>query len=328
MGRIVACIVLTVFMAGTVFLARFADEFKAEHYPVEAGVTYPDWYPIELSSADGIIDDDRNWCDGKAADNAYCGLLAQFHTTKQASNERSIIDKATSQSRDTTYCDHFYGTCAKQPTNITLQDAARIFSYLDLVYLQKAEEDVARGRMARAHDAITRIRYLLGPVDLPLGSAHCCDSYGMLFIAPAFLGDQEKWRDRAYVEAVLNLINDGWKRRNGSGGRTGYDDVDIYAAGIDAADAKCYRSAENLFSWLAQTDQRREVKELSAYMALLSRFRNLFYGGGQCQSSQTPEMTEDEVATLRSLITRRSFLNDVGQMDDALAARGAPSDAV
>jgi hypothetical protein len=294
---------------------EYGNTFRNERYQIGAGVQYPWWNEIILSSSRSMLDGYTYDCEGASPDHVFCAMLAKVGTSQQSSNEVAVIKQVISQDRSSSYCDEFFGPCALQPSNVTISDASRVFEYLNAVYLEPAREDIARGRLARAQSAIARIDYLLAQVDLPLGTGGCCYNSDPLYIAPAFLSDRRAWRDRQFVQQAIDLAD-------GGGRESGYPAIAAYARGLDAGGRGCFRTAAAEFARLGLSDSGRRIRELGSYMALLSDFRAKIQGEGQCAESQPAALTPAQRGTLKAQVTRRGFLTDIAQIDASPASGG------
>jgi hypothetical protein len=293
--------------------------FRQQHYETGVGVQYPYWNEPILSN----VGEEVKWTKANCSDvkdySLNCELFQKAGTRNQSSNEAHIIRRLTSKDRSSDYCDRFYGPCAPQKANISLRDASEIFYYLDVMYLQQAKEDLERGRMRIAHSLVSRVRYLLGGVDLPLGSQGCCRSMAELYLIPAFLSDQNRWRDREYVAAVFELGTSQGEAEEPEAQR--FNDLTAWKRASAAAHAGCYRAASDEYKSLAGVDERRPVREMAAYMAIVSGFRDQLYGDKKCKGIQ-PKTAWADLLSLKTLISRQSLVTDVQQIETDLAARG------
>lgn len=258
----------------------------------------------------------RDECRAGGPDKVFCAMFAKLGTSEQSSNEVEVIKHTISQDRSNNYCDEFYGSCSPQPSNVTLNDARQLFQYLNVAYLEPARENIARGRLTHAKSSIIRIEYLLGPVDLPLGSESCCEGLDTLYIAPAFLADKSVWRDRRYVQQVMSL-------RRGNDESSRYPTIDTFARGIQAGNRGCYRTAAAEFSRLGLSDSGRRLRELGSYMAMVSTFRSHIYDPLECPEEQPPALTEAQLQLLKKQVLRRGFLTDIVQMEEAHLPRSS-----
>ncbi len=314
-------VALSLLLLAVSALLLYADSFRRSRYVTGAGVEYPYWDPPVLSYNEQSLEWVSADCQGAPPENLACALYAKVAAPDRNANEEAVIVRATASDRSRDYCNEFYGPCSPQPANIELDDARRILDYLASAYLEPARENIARGRMSRAHDQIRRIGYLLGRIDLPLGSEGCCTYSQALYIAPAFLANQEpRWRDRTYVAEVLALGQyDPYSAPLEQGEPSPYADVSAYTRAIMATGARCHDRAAAQYLGLATTDGRRAVRELATYMALVSHFRAVLPGEMSCpEQAQPPRLTEEQVAQLKPLVRRTGFLSDIAQMDAAL----------
>jgi hypothetical protein len=323
-----AAILSTLLIIGIVVLF-FSTRFRDDYFSRPLGVPYPDWTAFTPPSADESYYEGEPDCKGVSDENILCALF-RARAPGQGSKEVAAIQRAIGKDQASTYCDPFFGSCARQQANITLSDARRVIRYLNEVYLHRARADTLRGRLASAQSAVARIRYLINPIDLPLGSEGCCDDANMLYISSAFLSDVGRWRDRKYALAVLYMLDDrepesgevGLKSKSGE-----FADIDYYVSGLKAADEQCYRVAAGAFAALAITDERIAVRELAAYMALLSNFRerNLASTAPTCKVEQPEPLSDVQRDQLKSLVGRAGLVSDIAQMDAPLPiSAGAP----
>lgn len=318
-SRTVSAAILSTLLVIGIVVLFFSTQFRNNYFPRPLGVPYPYWSSFTPPSADDSYYEGEPDCQGVSDENILCALF-RARGPGQGSKEVAAIQSAISKDQASTYCDPFFGSCARQPSNITLKDARRIIRYLNEVYLHRARADTLRGRMASAQSAIARIRYLINPIDLPLGSEGCCDDANMLYISSAFLSDVSRWRDRKYVLAVLYMLDDrepapGEVELKSKPGE--FADIDYYMMGLKAADEQCYRNSASVFAALAASDERRAVRELAAYMALLTNFRerDLATAAPTCKVAQSEPLSDARRYELKSLVGRAGLVSDIAQMD-------------
>ncbi len=318
-SKLSATLVLAALLIAVAGSLVYANSFRNTRYSVGVGVQYPWWNEIRLSSSRATIEDSLAGCEGASSADLFCAMLGKFGTAQQSSNEVAVIKQAMSQDRSSTYCDELFGPCAPQTANITIADARQVFDYLNAVYIDPALEDIARGRVARAHSAIARVDYLLGQLDLPLGTGGCCYRSDILYIAPAYLSDKAAWRNRRFVQDAMSLAD-------GEGHESRFPAVSVYAHALSAAEQGCHRTAAARFSALGGSDSGTRIRELASYMALLSDFRARIHDAARCPESQPPLLSQAERQELKARVTRKGFLTDIAQMDASPQLNGA-SDA-
>lgn len=324
-----ALLALMLIFGGATLVA--SATFRNIYFPAPAGTPYPSWerpaYPV---LPDGIDNGKREATIDRCAETSSDSLFCQLNKTAvpiRSEHEKAIIRRMIAEDRSTNYCDTFQGECRPQHANISLEDASQLITYLKYRYLIPASANLERGRLEQVKTDVAWIGYLLRPIDLPLSSDYCCDDANMMFIAYAFSGEAA-WRNRDYARRVFSLGVESLRFKSdveASTDPSGYPDIDAYAAGIEANQDQCRRTAAQIFQRLALGDEGHLVKELAAYMALRSRFIDRIRGSGDCAKETAEPLSDNEVMALQSLVSRPGFVSDIQQMDAALLAAGAPN---
>jgi hypothetical protein len=170
-------------------------------------------------------------------------------------------------------CDRDTDDCLKPDSNISAHNSLHLAKFLKRYYLEQAEADRLRGRVARAFDRIDRLRRILYLVDTPLVNrgalgARCCSDLNPSYIAVAFFSQKEDWRDMTYAQSVFDYIAEkGIPDR-----RKAAPELLAYSDGVDQLFRDCPIRAGRTFLGLAKAAKSQALRELSAYMALRAAY--------------------------------------------------------
>jgi hypothetical protein len=285
--------------------------------PVQEVITFPN-YEVALevfrktrgnAAAAGVVG--RDWTGALVAAEAADDFEAQL----------SIVRAITDPKWPNGVCDRDTDDCRKPNSNISAQNSLYLSEFLNKYYLSQAEADRRRGRVARAYDRISRLGRILYLIDTPLVNkgtlgSKCCSGLNPDYIAVAFLGNRENWRNMTYSQAIFRYL--GGKKT--IAGRAPPNLI-VYSNGVEQLDKNCPRRAATIFSGLARNTDNRNQRELSAYMALRASYSWRMSGDGApaCAGGDAEWPSRDSAAErwLKDEISLPGFRSDVREMEVA-----------